>query len=134
MRCWVDEMLDWWNVVTKYHHIEMSCRWNIQMIKCQFFEMSGWWNVRSLKCHINEMSFFWNVMWNVMSVKCHVGEMSCQWNVMSMKCHVNEMLGWWNNKIRPVRVGAFYLRNFNFPNPRAKIIKHFFSAHYKWPK
>ena len=87
----------------KYPFCEISCLWNMLVLKCPVYEMSCLWNMLSLKCPVYEMSWLWNMLtlkcpvcemswlWNMLTLKCPVCEMSCLWNVLSMKCHVYEI-------------------------------------------
>ncbi len=45
MKCQVDEMSSWWNVMLmKCQVVEMSGLWNVELTKCQVDKMSSWQN------------------------------------------------------------------------------------------
>ncbi len=45
----------------KFQVDEISCWWNVKLLKCQVDEMSSWWDVKLMKCQVDEMSSWWNV-------------------------------------------------------------------------
>ncbi len=56
MKCWVDEMLSWWNVELTKCWVDKMLSWqNVELMKCWVEEMSSWWNIELKKCPVDKM-------------------------------------------------------------------------------